>query len=208
MPWNKNILAHFQTAIPGGDQDESKYYGPYNSVLQTIFPVDDGFMISPQYRYIVEPGRAGITNFPIFFIVEKREHPVFFLEVTAASHMDVNSARSAADEQMRQRVKDLHTKIIIPKLYGVSAIGTKIALYEYTKDTNRLEPSRIADDDTFVVDTAPTARWGSDVLTDAGEQLFRHVSENVKRMCNQLGQGWLGCLVPSHLSFTDDFQDI
>ena len=42
-----------------------------------------------------------------------------------------------------------------------------------------------------VVDTAPWDRWEFDVLTAEGERKFREVISDVKRMCEQMGQGWL-----------------
>ena len=116
----------------------------------------------------------------------------FFLEAKAAGHIRNDSSRTDADQQMRQRVYALRNDIEIPILYGVSAIGTKLCFYKYTKDTQELEPAPIPDNATRMVDLAPRDRWNFDVLTPEGERKFRG---DVKRMCEQIGQGWPSYLI-------------
>ncbi|KAF8424067.1 hypothetical protein EV426DRAFT_600437 [Tirmania nivea] len=76
-------------------------------------------------------------------------------------------------EKMRERFQDLGDRIKIPMLYGVSAIGTKLRFYKYTKDTQQLEPELILGHTKIMVDTAPRDYWSVDVLTPEGEQQFR-----------------------------------
>ena len=89
-----------------------------------------------------------------------------------------------------ERVYALRNDIEIPVLYGVSAIGTKLCLYKYTKDTQELEPAPIPGHATRMVDMAPRDRWDFDVLTPEGKRKFRGVIGDVKRMCEQIEQGW------------------
>lgn len=84
--------------------------------------------------------------------------PSIFVEIKAAGHSHNKSCRAAADEQMRERFKDLGNRVEIPILYGVSALGTKLCFYKFTKATAQLEPRRIFDGATIMVDTAPRER--------------------------------------------------
>ena len=44
--------------------------------------------------------------------------------------------------------------LIIPKLYRISAMGSRFSVYEYTKETNILFPPSIARDVMLVTDVA------------------------------------------------------
>ena len=119
------------------------------------------------------------VDFTTIFVIQQRQHPVFFLEIKAAEHLRNKSTRAAADKQMRERFEDLGDHV---EMYGVSAIGTKLCFYKYTKDT---EPELILGHTKIVVDTAPKERWEFDVLIAEGERKFREVVGEVKRMCEQ-----------------------
>ena len=192
MPWDEFILEQFESALPLGEHDESQYYGPYTTLLTKLFPANEHYMVVPQYK---RPRQLESVDFTTIFVIQRRRHPVFFVEIKPAGHIHNYSSRAAADQQMRERVNTLRNDIEIPILYGVSAIGTKLCFYKYTKSTRQLEPKRLNDNDTFVVDTAPRERWDVDVLTDEGERKFRDVIGDVKRMCEQMGQGWLRSLI-------------
>ena len=192
MPWDEFILEQFETAIPLGEYDESKYYGPYNTLLTDLFPKVEHYMVVPQYK---RPRRPESVDFTTIFLIQRQEQPVFFLEVKAAGHIHNDSDRAAADQQMRERVYALRNDIEIPILYGASAIGTKLCVYKYTKDSRKLEPELILGDTKIVIDTAPRERWDVDLLTDEGERKFRDVIGDVKRMCEEMGQGWPRSLI-------------
>ena len=191
MPWDEFILEQFETAIPLGEYDESRYYGPYNTLLTKLFPGEEHYMVVPQYK---RPRQLESVDFTTIFLIQRRKHPVFFVEVKAAGHIHNDFSRAAVDQQMRERVYALRNDIEIPILYGVSAIGTKLCFYKYTKD-QLLEPAPIPAHPAMMVDTAPRERWDVDLLTDEGERKFRDVIGDVKRMCEQMAQGWLRSLL-------------
>lgn len=62
-------------------------------------------------------------------------------------------------------------------LYSVSASGTKLCFYKYTKYTEQLGLERILGHTKIVVDTAPKEplRRGVNMSTAKGEQQFRDV---------------------------------
>ena len=86
---------------------------------------------------------------------------------------------------MRERFKNLFDNVVIGILYGVSGIGTKICIYEWTKETG-LSPAPIPEDPIRLKDTAPVNRWNHDIMTPEGEQRFREVVAHIKTMCAQL----------------------
>ena len=179
MPWDEYTLAQFESALPQGEYDESEYYGPYNGLLNDLFPKNEHYMVVPQYK---RPAHLTSVDFTTIFLVRRHNHPVFFLEIKPAGHIHHAHPRALADKQMRERFEDLGDHVEIPILYGVSAIGTKLCFYKYTKETGDLEPELIPSSTSRVIDTAPIDRWDVDVLMPHGERLLRTIVDHVKGM--------------------------
>lgn len=73
--------------------------------------------------------------------------------------------------------------LVVPKLYAISAMGTRFSVYEYDKETNALSPPSIPRHPTFVTDVAPASRWNYELLEVEGERKMRELVSEVKRMC-------------------------
>jgi hypothetical protein len=70
---------------------------------------------------------------------------------------------------MRGRVFDFATgSIPIPKLYGLSVLGTRFCVYEYTIANCILTPLCIVPHPKLISDTAPKERWNLDILEPQG----------------------------------------
>ena len=108
--------------------------------------------------------------------------PVFFTKIKTYIALDKFSLRTEADDQIRKRFVEFADSIPIPKLVGLSAMGTRFSIYESTME-NKLLPVRIIPDDRSLIDTAPKARWNYDILDPAGE-----VVEEVKAMLVDLNR--------------------
>ncbi|RPB23975.1 hypothetical protein L211DRAFT_849141 [Terfezia boudieri ATCC MYA-4762] len=124
MAWDAHTRKQFATALPQGEFDESKFYGPYNGLLNDLFSKAEDFMVVPQYKRS-ELSQTSV-DFTTVFIVRHNDHPVFFLEIKPAGNLRHNSSREAADLQMRERFRILFDDVQIPIMYGVSAIGTRL----------------------------------------------------------------------------------
>jgi len=183
MVWDNYILEQFQTAVPGGEHDESRYYGPYCTLLHQLFPAPEHFMLVPQYK---RPEQSKAVDFTTIFIVRHKCHPCFFLEIKALGHLEKPSDRQAADDQMRERYGKLFDEVEISALYGMSAIGTRVCLYEWDRETRKIEPPAIPKDCNYTMDTAPIDRWNLDILSVEGEKCLRAVVARVKTMCSQI----------------------
>ncbi|KAI5793827.1 hypothetical protein DFH27DRAFT_145598 [Peziza echinospora] len=183
MPWPEAIIEAFELARPDGEKDESSFYGPYNILLNYLFPFEEKYMVTPQYK---RPEQSKSVEFCTIFIVRHKQHPVFFLEIKASGHIQHVSTRQAADQQMRERFINLFDDVEINVLHGVSAIGSKLCFYTWTKETGRILPKPILIDTEYTIDTAPANRWDVDVLKREGEERLRQVVANIKTMCCQL----------------------
>jgi hypothetical protein len=181
MPWPDFVTTQF-SLVNRFTTDESEYYGPFNTLLTTLFPPSENFQVAPQFKRI-----RGSMDITIVFIVMKRKVPVFFLEVKAHLALDHAPLRRVADNQMRNRFLDFSSGTLpLPKLYGISVLGTHFSVYEYHPDTRRLTPSLIVPDPKVVSDTTPQERWNYDVMTPEGEEMFKQIVGEIKEMAAAL----------------------
>jgi hypothetical protein len=158
------------------------FYGPWNRLLNTLFPPNTAFEVVPQY-FPATTGRDAV-DCVVLLLIYLDSSPVFIVEVKDPNDFRFASKREEADLQMRQRVRDCADMLCIPVLHGVSAFGTKIAFYKYHQATRRLQPRRIIPDPDVVTDTAPSEWWSYDILEEEGANRFRDVVDEVKAMCN------------------------
>ncbi|KAJ7481294.1 hypothetical protein B0H11DRAFT_2280223 [Mycena galericulata] len=161
--------------------DESQWYGPVNTLLAYLFPLQE-YEIAPQYKGPVYPGSIDFTT--LYIVRSARgntKHPICFIEIKPAGHLQEMAARGAADRQMRDSVEHLVEALIIPKLIGLSAMGSRFAVYEYDQASRKLTPPEIARDRAFVNDTAPAERWAHDFLdAGAGEAKLLEVVQSIR----------------------------
>jgi len=99
----------------------------------SLFPPTDNYMISPQFK---RPPEGWSIHFTTVFIVQRAFHPVFFLEIKPPGDYTHRSSRAAANDQMRTRFFDLADVVELPVIHGVSALGTRLCFYSYTRDDN------------------------------------------------------------------------
>ncbi|THU94490.1 hypothetical protein K435DRAFT_156921 [Dendrothele bispora CBS 962.96] len=182
MPWHSSIEKQFRL-VDRNTTDESEYYGPYNTLLTYLFPFDEDYQISPQYKGPVFPGSIDFTT---LFIVKVEKHPVFFIEIKPYPHLKNIGTRAAADIQMRESIEHLIGNLQIPTLYGLSCMGTRFAVYEYTAETRILEPEAIPRDRRLINDVAPETRWEYEMLETSGETRMKEIVQAVKAMCQAL----------------------
>lgn len=181
-PWTRDVKKAFR-AVPPNSTDEAVYYGPYNLLLNTLFPPGSGFMVTPQFK---QPPAGQATDFVTVYMVERDNHPVFFVEVKSLSNLVSLSKREEADLQMRQRFGDFRRNLVVPVLHGVSAFGPRLCFYRYDVSTNKVTPERIVNQTSYVLDTAPESRWDCGVLEAEGAARLKEVVDDVKNMCAQI----------------------
>jgi len=184
MPWPNTITEQFDL-VNRFTTDESEYYGPYITLLTHLFPHDEHYQVAPQFKGPITPGAV---DFTVIYIVMKRKVPVFFIEVKPYIHIQRNSTRELADDQMRRRFRDFSgSNLPIPRLYGISTFGTRFSIYQYTVANRVLTPSLIASDPDIVTDVAPEGRWNYDLFEAAGEAKFREIVADVRAMAAAIG---------------------
>ena len=162
---------------------EKSFYGPWNRLLNTMFPVDSKFEVHPQYP---PPGLNKESVDFVAVLIRINKIPVFMVEVKPPANFHLQSKRTDADEQLRRRLLETSVATKIPVLHGISAFGTKIAFYNFDLATKVMEPRQITPDPELVTDAAPEEWWAFDILEEEGAKKFQDVVENVKEMCSPL----------------------
>ena len=182
MPFPKKIVSLFELSSSGGYRKESEWYGPFNALLNYVFPIEEDYVVVPQYR---RPEDLKSEEFTTIFVVRHKSHPVFFITIKPTCHIQYLSNRKEADQQTVEQLNYLFDFVKIPKLYGISALGTRICLYAVDMDTGHIVPEGILRDPNRITDTNPAHRWSLDILTQKGEDRFQEVVTEIKSMCRQ-----------------------
>ena len=182
MPWDDTILRQFRL-INRITADESKYYGPYITLLTDLFPHTEHYQVS------LGPAAPRSIDLTVLYIIPRLGYmvPVLSIEIKPHTHLFNLAKREKADSQMRDRFRELGCPDQpVPKIYGICAMGTCFAVYEYTQETNRVTPPSIPRDPDIVNDVAPPARWEYELLEADGEAKFRSIVAEVKAMAEAI----------------------
>ena len=118
----------------------------------------------------------------MYFCVDLHRIPVFFFEVKTAQTITLLSARADADDQVRERLRQVYDQSF-SGLHGISALGTKLCFYSLDKILEPIiTPLAIPRNEAYINDTAPVDGWNSGILTDDGYNRFMGVCEEVKTL--------------------------
>ncbi|KAI6034804.1 hypothetical protein EDC04DRAFT_2200344 [Pisolithus marmoratus] len=128
-------------------------------------------------------------TFTFLITITSRMVPILFVEVKPYITYNDAFAREEADDHMRHGFYHfVEESTPVPKLYGISALGTRFCVYEYTAEDRRITLKCITPDHKFVTDTAPKERWNLDILQPEGEARLKEVVGYIKKMAAELGR--------------------
>jgi len=185
MVWKDYIVKQFDF-VNRLTTEEIDLYGPYYTLLHDLFPLEERYLIAPQFKR-----NTGSMDYTISYVVFKLKGktPIFFVEIKTFVALELDTARAAADDEMRTFFLDFSDdRLPQSKLIGISAMGTRFAVYEYTTNDHRLTPRRIIHHPPGpVTDTAPKGRWSDDIMEDSGEAKFRALVNEAKEMASAIG---------------------
>jgi hypothetical protein len=167
--WSPAIKRSFAQARP---DHESDYYGPYNTILHSLFPDNEGYVICPQHKMVFYDGSV---DFLSLYVVESASHPVFFMEIKPKDAVELSSSRERADDQMRQRYGELYRDVQYD-LHSASCLGNLMCFYVRNAMTKVITPRYIPRDPDFVTDPVPRSLWTYNVSTPSGEAKLREVA--------------------------------
>jgi hypothetical protein len=83
MPWPEEVLRQLQQ-IPV-NPTEAEFHGPYNKLLNVLFPLDTDFTVVPQY--LSSSREFESADFVFMYEILYNNRPVFVLEIMAPNHV-------------------------------------------------------------------------------------------------------------------------
>jgi hypothetical protein len=188
MPWCARA-ARQSARVPDTVTNENYFYPLFNTILGEAFPEEE-FSICPQYPVMpITLGREGSINYAVTYLVQgidRDDNPLFFIEVKPPGQLLYPSAREAAAVQIRDRFRDLAVSLRIPKLYGVSAFGRRIAYFSFNAETGKVEPPIVRNVTGNIEDVAPMHQWDTNIMEEDGRDKFLRVVAEVKEMACSL----------------------
>ncbi|KAK0185048.1 hypothetical protein F5146DRAFT_937904, partial [Armillaria mellea] len=103
------------------------YYGPYDKLLNYCFETDSfQFFVAPQHPPSELNARDAI-NFIVFIVVfNEQRQPVLIAEIKDDGWVGKPDFRLAADEQVRRRYDSIMPECPLPRLWGLSLLGTSL----------------------------------------------------------------------------------
>lgn len=169
------IVESFNAINPAAD--EAEFYGPWNSVLNHYFRIEEGYIICPHYP--VFPG--GEDDFAVLLTVQKDKIPLFFVEVTAPRFFEFPHYRISANKQIYKRFTQLYDSS--PQvIHGVSAFGTLMHFYKLDKNSGHVESASPQAHPDLITDTVPQSCWNINLLDQVGYAKLEEVVHAAKAM--------------------------
>jgi hypothetical protein len=198
MVWKNYIVQQSDQVNPYTTRG-SDLYGAYNSLLFDLFPVSEHYMVAPRVKRFTRS--AG--NHTIRYVVFKRNILILFVEIKTFMALNLPSARASADDKMHKILLGFSSdRLPQSKLIGISVMGTRFAMYEYTTNDRRIDPPRFTRSD-ILTDTAPKERWSDDIMEDSGEAKLKTLVNEVKEMALAIGGACEHYFLPYSCPFTD-----
>ena len=90
-------LDQFESSRPGGENDESQYYGAYNCLLNILFPWQESYTVMPQYRLAGQVKKS--IDLATVFLIQLQQYPIFSVEIKPVGDIHHISRRESAGER-------------------------------------------------------------------------------------------------------------
>jgi len=181
--WPDYISLHFQ-GVGGAGTVESRYYGPYNTLLSYIMGRPDKYQVAPQTS-MVRVGRDAVDFVLWYIVTDSADKVVMVVEVKDGASANSPERRLSADVQMRYRFNTLVGRPATERVYGISALGTGIRTYMLDRPTRLITPGAVRrpDEDHVLPGDFLAGWWDMDVLSQVAFDRLRLVMEDIDSMC-------------------------
>ncbi|KAF8582040.1 hypothetical protein K439DRAFT_1245948, partial [Ramaria rubella] len=163
---------------------ESAWYPAWGVILNCLFPFGDDYLIlwdygsKPKALTLSEGGNLQAINFMVTYIIECFNVPIFFVEVKVPADLNRFKLFSEVFEELNNQ-----EHVEVPFLYGISAMGTRMAVYKYNVEEGTMDPPPCMTKlKGLRSDMAPLINWSYDVLSDEGEQKLRELAAETKNV--------------------------
>ena len=181
--WPQGLLDIFHINRNRNAPVESRYYGPYDRLFN--YAVIEGsftFFLAPQTAPDENSPRDAV-DFVVFLVIfNQNQQPVLIAEIKDDKWANEPDKRQRADTQMRQRYDQMLFNCPIPRLYGLSLLGTSLRVYHGDKDTGDIEPEFVGRPNAHRV-LPPDfleGEWDLDILSQEGLVKMQEIVAYIK----------------------------
>lgn len=136
-PWPQGLRTIFDICRQQREPLENRYYGPYDKLLNYCF--GDSF----QYFAALQspPSDPTLRDTVVCLVVfDANRRPVFIAEIKDDACAHKADLRYSADDQIRRRYDAMLGDCPLPRLWGLSLLGTSLRVYCGTVATETIEP--------------------------------------------------------------------
>jgi hypothetical protein len=177
--WPQGLLDIFNVGRKQNALLESRYYGPYDRLFNYAV-IEGSFTFFLTLQTVPdETSSRDAVDFVVFMVVLNQEQkPVLIAEIKDDKWANEPDSRRRADSQMRQRFDQMLPNCAIPRLYGLSLLGTSLRVYTGDKATGVVTPQFVGRPDVNRVLPSDflEGQWDLDILSLDG---FRKMQEIV-----------------------------
>jgi len=181
--WPQGLLDIFASSRIKNTSAESRYYGPYDRLFN--YAVIEGsftFFLAPQ-TIPDETSPRDAVDFVVFMVVLNQEQkPVLIMEIKDDRWANEPDKRQRADTQMRQRYDQMLVHCPIPRLYGLSLLGTSLRVYCGDKNTGEVTPQYVGRPhmDRILPPDFLEGQWDVDILSQNGLKKIQEIVAYIK----------------------------
>ena len=139
--WPHGLLDIFNISRNRNAAIESRYYGAYDRLFN--YDVVEGsfaFFLAPQTAPDDTSPRDSVDFIVFLVILNQQQQPILLAEIKDDNWVNEPDKRQRADTLMRQRYDQMLFSCPIPRLYGLSLLGTSLRVYYGEKDTGEVTP--------------------------------------------------------------------
>ncbi|KAF8337875.1 uncharacterized protein EI90DRAFT_3040887 [Cantharellus anzutake] len=177
--WPEFLLNFFEVVRQQNGSHRSRYPGPYNTLLNYSLTKESFTLLLCPQSTLDEILAHDPVDFVVFYVITTaQQKPVLIAEIKD-DRSDGLSTRLKADAQIRQRYDELLRHCPIPRLYGLSLLGTSLRIYCGHRDTGNITP-RFVDRPCVLPPDFLEGGWDLDILSPAGFNKMQEIVAYVK----------------------------
>jgi hypothetical protein len=183
LNWPQGLLDIFEISRNQNTSLESRYHGPYDRLFN--YAVIEGsftFFLAP-LTTPDETSPRDAVDFVVFMVVLNQEQkPVLIAEIKDDRWANEPDKRQRVDAQMRQRYDQMLVNCAIPRLYGLSLLGTSLRVYCGHKDTGEVTPHYVGRPhmDRILPPDFLEEQWDLDILSQDGLRKMQEIVAYIK----------------------------
>jgi hypothetical protein len=181
--WPQGLLNIFNLSRNQNTPLESRYYGPYDRLFNYAVIEGSFTFFLAQQTSPDETSARDAVDFVVFMVVlNQQQKPVLIAEIEDDRWANEPNKRQRADTQMRQRYDQMLRNCPIPRLYGLSLLGTFLRVYCGDKVTGEVTPRFVGrpDADRILPRDFLEGQWDLDILSPDGLKKMQEIVAYIK----------------------------